>query len=297
MASPEKEDTSRIVASTKDRKDASKKDQTMLLLARLMENGQEEDETCKDLDSLTKLLADDSEETVRASENPQPLHQLFDMDVIDSILGYLDMRQSPTIRGHATLTTSAYLKASDQKGVENLSRFFTSRVGKGTYDDLVLAFSVASSIFPVVPDAIAALFLTDGFVPSLGPLMKRKWKSRKVEQAALELLNVACMNSACREAIRKYCSEWLEDMVAENPADHAHSHVSDRVYVVEDGAAQKIHSEGVRNMAAVILAKLQVGDYPIYSFFRFFLHFVAQVCMSSLSIFLCLQKLYSFSSI
>ena len=57
-------------------------------------------------------------------------------------------------------------------------------MGKGTYDDFIVAFSVAAAIFPVVPDVIATLFLSEGFVVSLGPLMRRKWKSKKVEQAA-----------------------------------------------------------------------------------------------------------------
>ena len=243
----------------------SLEDQTLLLLARLMEDGQDDEDACKDLNALTKLLTDDSSEQKRSPEPHKPLHELFDVDCVESILGYLDMRQSEMVRGHATLTTSAYLKASDPKGVEYLTEFFHSRVGKGTYDDFIVAFSVATAIFPVVPDVIASLFLSEGFVVSLGPLMRRKWKSKKVEQAALEMLNVACMNTPCREAIQKYCTEWLEEIVNDAPTSHVDVSSPERQSVVEDGSIQqRIHSENVRNLAAVVLAKIQVGFRPSF---------------------------------
>jgi hypothetical protein len=238
----------------------SLEDQTLLLLARLMEGGQEDEETCKELDTLTKLLTDGFSEDTKPEEPHKPLYQLLDVDSVETILGYLDMRQSQTVRGHATLATSAYLKASSEQGVEYLSAFFYSRVGKATYDDFILSFSVAASIFPVVPDVIATLFLSEGFVVSLGPLMKRKWKSKKVEQAALEMLNAACMNTACREAVQKYCSEWLKEIVTDASKTSLDIPSPDRHHVTEDGPMQqRMHSEKVRNLAAVVLAKLQVG--------------------------------------
>jgi hypothetical protein len=241
-------------------KDVSLEDQTLLLLAQLMEGGKEDEDTCQELNNLTKLLHDDSTEETRSSEPHRPLWELVDTESVETILAFLDMRQSPSVRGHATLTTSAYLKASGDKGVEQLSTFFHSRVGKATYDDFILAFSVASCIFPIVPDVIATLFLSEGFVVSLGPLMKRKWKSKKVEQAALDMLNAACMNTACREAIQKYCTEWLEEVANDIPETSIDVPSPERQHVAEDGPIQqRIHSEKVRNLAAVVLAKLQVG--------------------------------------
>jgi protein unc-45 len=235
-------------------------DQTLLLLAGLMEGGQEDEDTCKELNSLTKLLNDDSSEETRSPKPHKPLYELIDADSVDTILGYLDMRQPPTIRGHATLTTSAYLKASGEKGVELLTEFFNARVGKATYDDFIIAFSVAASLFPVVPDVISTLFLREGFIVSLGPLMKRKWKSKKVEQAALEMLNAACMHTQCREAIKKYCAEWLDEIVTDVPPTSADVSSPDKLHQIEHGSIQqRIHSEQVRNLAAVVLAKLQVG--------------------------------------
>lgn len=37
-------------------------------------------------------------------------------------------------------------------------------------------------------------------------------KSRTLEQAALELLSAACVDKSCREAIDRYCSNWLRDL-------------------------------------------------------------------------------------
>ncbi|KAH8816462.1 myosin-binding striated muscle assembly central-domain-containing protein [Xylogone sp. PMI_703] len=237
-------------------KATSTEDKMLLTLARLMEGGQEDEATCKDLDVLTSLLNDESK---NSSKLQKPLYQLIDTDSVETVLGYLDMRQTPAVRGHAILTTSAYLKASGQKGVDDISQFFHQRVQKGTYDDLILAFSVAAQTFPVVPDVVAPLFLTEGFVPSLGPLMKRKWKSKKVEQAALEMLNVACMHTACREAIQKYCAEWLEEIVTNNPPPLEEQASVEDVQALGDTGSiqQRQHSEMVKNMAAVILTKLK----------------------------------------
>jgi hypothetical protein len=238
---------------------ASLEDQTILLLAGLMEAGQEDEDTCKELANLTKLLTDDSSDETRSPEPHKPLYQLVDADSVDTILGFLDMRQSASVRGYATLAISAYLKASGDKGVDLLSKFFHSKVRKGTYDDFIVAFSVAASIFPIVPDVTAALFLSEGFVANLGSLMRRKWKSKKVEQSALEMLNVACMNTPCREAIKKYCTEWLEDMVATRPPESPPIDTQESKQI-EDGTIQQgIHSASVVNLAAVVLAKLQVG--------------------------------------
>jgi hypothetical protein len=126
---------------------------------------------------------------------------------------------------------------------------------------------VAACLFPIVPDVIADLFLGEGFVVSLGPLMMRKWRSRKVEQAALEMLNAACMNTPSREAIKKYCSEWLDEIVNSSPSAPVDVSSPERKKVVEDGSIQqRMHSEEVRNLAAVVLAKLQVSIFIAIGF-------------------------------
>jgi hypothetical protein len=235
----------------------NREDQTLLLFARLMEGGQEDDETVRDIDQLTRLLTEDLE----ASKKEKSICGVIDSDCLDTLLCYLDMRQPEIVRGHATLTTSAYLKAAGDHGSQQLRDFFKDRIKRGTYDDYIVAFCVAAAIFPVVPDLTTELFLSEGFLPSLGPLMRRKWKSRKVETACLEMLNAACMNGQCREAVQKYCIEWLEEVVDQDPEEAVKSmyaHNTDGSHVEEGSVSMRRHSEQVQHLAAVILAKIRV---------------------------------------
>lgn len=237
---------------------ASLEDQTLLIFARLMEGGQEDEETCKDLNELTKLLNDDAEAQEKNKDH-NSITALIDGDCVDTILCYLDMRQPDVVQGHATLVTSAYLRAAGENGKQKLSTFFFDRVKRGTYDDYIVAFCVAAAIFPIVPDLSAELFLNEGFLVSLGPLMRRKWKSRKVETACLEMLNASCMNAACREAIQKYCVEWLEEVVDQDLDGEVRSMNADPNVHSEGGSINmRRHSEQVQHLAAVILAKLRV---------------------------------------
>jgi protein unc-45 len=236
-----------------------REDETLLLFARLMEGGREDDETCRDLDLLTKLLTDDLEAVQSGKKDYVSICHLIDGDCTDTILQYLDMRQPEVVRGHAALAVSAYLKAAGEDGSQKLSSFFFDRVRRGTYDDYIVAFCVAAAIFPIVPDLTAGLFLSEGFLGTLGPLMRRKWKSRKVETACLEMLNAACMNQQCREAVQKYCTEWLEEVVDQDLNEIVRTMQSQPNFQAEEGSvSMRTHSEQVQNMAAVILAKLKV---------------------------------------
>ncbi|ROV92548.1 hypothetical protein VMCG_08941 [Cytospora schulzeri] len=241
----------------RDLSQLNREDQTLLLFARLMEGGQEDSETVRDIDQLTRLLTEDLE----ARKKEKSICDVIDSDCLDTVLCYLDMRQPEVVRGHATLTTSAYLKAAGETGSKQLRDFFQERIKRGTYDDYIVAFCVAAAIFPVVPDLTADLFLSEGFLPSLAPLMRRKWKSRKVETACLEMLNAACMNGQCREAVQKYCIEWLEEVVDQDPEEAVKSmyaHNTDGTHVEEGSVSLRRHSEKVQHLAAVILAKLRV---------------------------------------
>ncbi|KAJ1338767.1 protein unc-45 [Microdochium nivale] len=234
------------------------KSQTQLILAQLMEGGQEDGETCAALDKLTKLLNDDINAS-SATKSHESITVIIDDVCVDTILSYLDMRQAEAVRGHATMTASAYLKAGGDTAAKAVRQFFFDRVARGTYDDYIVAFCVCAALFPVTPDLTADIFLTEDFLPSLGQLMRRTWKSRKVETACLEMLNAASMNGACRDAIFKYCIDWLEEVVDQNPDDLPKAiHSADPgVAVTEGSIAMRRHSEAVQNLAAVILAKLR----------------------------------------
>lgn len=247
-------------AAAKMPESMGRKDQTLLLFARLMEGGKEDEETIADLGKLTKLLTEDVE---LAKKGEPSVTSIIDGDCVDTIVCYLDMRQPETVRGCATLCTSAYLKAAGDDGNKKLSEFFHARVERGTYDDYIVAFCVAATIFPIVPDLTSELFLEEGFLPSLGPLIRRKWKSRKVETACLEMLNAACMQQQCREGVQKYCVDWLEEIVDQDPDDAVRAmHTLDPDVNVQEGSiSMRRHSLQVQNLAAVVLAKLRVSQH------------------------------------
>ncbi|EQK99247.1 Armadillo-like helical [Ophiocordyceps sinensis CO18] len=241
-----------------DGQPSSLEDQTLLVFARLMEGGQEDEETCRELDELTKLLNDDAEAQQRDKNGHQTICSVIDGDCVDTVLCYLDMRQPDIVRGHATLTTSAYLKAAGDDGSKNISAFFFDRVRRGTYDDYIVAFCVASAMFPIVPELTAELFLSEGFLGSLSRLMRREWKSRKVETACLEMLSAACMNSLCRDAVQKYCVEWLGGVGGQDPMGTGSDPGADPKVQGEGGSiSMRRHSEQVQHLAAIILAKLR----------------------------------------
>ena len=137
------------------------------------------------------------------------LYVLIDEATFDAILVSLDERLPIDMRSQATLATAKYLEASHDQGQAVLTKFITSRVKRHSNEDLVLAFSAATAVFPIVPSIASALFLTEGFVPSLIPLLEQKAKSERVEHAALDMLSAACIDSACREAIGMHCTAWL----------------------------------------------------------------------------------------
>ncbi|KAL8798051.1 MAG: hypothetical protein Q9182_007004 [Xanthomendoza sp. 2 TL-2023] len=168
-----------------------------LFLAKLLAVGHDDDGRA--LKGIARLLTTDAGR----------LHPFIDEDLFDAILCSLDYRQPAEVRSQATLTTAKYLELSGAKGQAYLAKFIPGHINKGHGEDLVLAFSAAAAVFPIVPTQAAALFLTEGFLPSLIPLLNKKSKSEKVEQAALNMLSAACLDSACRTAIKKHCVQWL----------------------------------------------------------------------------------------
>ncbi|KAL8800323.1 MAG: hypothetical protein Q9223_002347 [Gallowayella weberi] len=168
-----------------------------LFLAKLLAVGHDDDGRA--LKGIARLLTTDAGR----------LHPFIDEDLFDAILCSLDYRQPAEVRSQATLATAKYLELSGAKGQAYLAKFISGHIGKGHGEDLVLAFSAAAAVFPIVPTQAAALFLTDGFLPSLIPLLNKKNKSEKVEQAALNMLSAACLDGACRTAIKKHCVQWL----------------------------------------------------------------------------------------
>lgn len=194
-----------------------------LFLAKLMESGHDLDG--RSLKGITRLLAVDAER----------LQHLIDDESFEVVLSSLDNRLPLDLRSQATLATVKYLEVAKERGEKQFSDLVAAMIAKGRLDDLIIAFSAVAAVFPMAPTAAANVFLSEEFMNSLTPLATRDAKRKKVEVSVLELLNAACINRPCREAVSKNFSEWLS---------HTLTNGSD---------------EG-SELAAVVLAKLRASE-------------------------------------
>ena len=188
---------------------AAERDAFQLALAQMMLAGQDFPERAMKV--ISRLLGAESHH----------LNGLIDADGFDVILCQLDLRAPNVLRSQATLATLKLLELAPEGAQQLISQFVVKRVQKPTPEGLILAFSAAASVFPMSPQASAQLFLSAGFVQVFVPLVT-KWKSGRLEQAALELLSAACMDQPCREAMRKHISVWLKN-VSERSQDKKRS--------------------------------------------------------------------------
>jgi protein unc-45 len=175
---------------------AAERDVFQLCLAQLMRAGQDFPERA--MRAISRLLGAEAHN----------LNGLIDSDGFDVILSNLDIRCPTTLRSQASIACVKLLDLSPDNAAILISQYVVQRVEKPTGERLIQAFSAAASVFPMAPKSASELFLTAGFLPNFLKLLK-KWKSARLEQAALDLLNAACMDPNCRNAIRKYCPEWL----------------------------------------------------------------------------------------
>lgn len=168
-----------------------------LFIAKLMESGHDHDG--RSLKGIARLLAVDAHN----------LYQLIDEEGFDVILSSLDLRLPVDVRSQATLATAKYLEAAQGTGQQLFTNIVKARVSRRRQEDSIIAFSAAAVVFPLIPTIASALFLSEGFLESLTPLLLRRQKYTDLELAILELFNAACMDRACREAIDKHHADWL----------------------------------------------------------------------------------------
>lgn len=206
--------------STETSREVCERDVFQLFIAKLMQSGHDHDGRA--LKGISRLLV----------ANAEKLQEFIDQEGFDALLVSLDDRLPTEVQGQAILATAKYLEVSGEKGQNSLSAFITTRLQRHTNEDLILAFSAAAAVFPIVPSVASALFLTEGFLQTLVPMLEAKAKNAKIEQAALDMLSAACIDSACRDAVGKYCSDWLK-------------------HVIKNGKDQR------PAMAAVVLAKVR----------------------------------------
>lgn len=190
------------------RKD-SLKDVFLLFLAKFLESGHSYDGRA--LKGIARHLAADG----------QNLYGEVDEETFEAILYCLDYRLPQDVRSQATLATAKYLEAAKEAGEQALVKFIKTRTAKHSSEDLVKAFSAAAAVFPLATSIVASLFLTEGFLASLVPMLDKKSRPIKVEKAALDMLSAACIDRGCREAIEKYCTEWMHH-VMDDEEDERH---------------------------------------------------------------------------
>ena len=194
--------------SEKDRI-AAERDVFQLALAQMMRAGEDHPERA--MRSISRMLAVESSH----------LKGLIDADGFDIILVHLDARLPESLKREATIATSKLFELAPENAEALIAQFVVNRIKKPTADGLIVSLSAAAAVFPMAPQAAEKLFLSEGFLPSFIRLVQ-KWKSARLEQAALNLLDVACISKAAREGIRQNCEEWVRDH-AENLKDQKKS--------------------------------------------------------------------------
>ncbi|EEH49462.2 uncharacterized protein PADG_05541 [Paracoccidioides brasiliensis Pb18] len=207
-----------------------------LFIAKLMESGHDLDG--RSLKGIARLLAVDAGN----------LQHLVDEECFDAILSSLDLRLPVDVRSQATLSTAKYLEAAGEAGQKLFSKILTSRAARQRNDDYVIAFSAAAAVFPIIPAITATLFLTDGFIQSLVQLLEQKRNGNIVERAVLELFNAACIDKQCREAISKYCGEWLTSTLSNGTEERSElaAVILAKIRASENGADPKPTPSGIR---------------------------------------------------
>ena len=179
-----------------------------LALSQLLAPGQDHAECA--ITCVARLMATESKAVLN----------IIDSDTFEIITPFLDVRLPASTRSQATLAMVKLLEMTKETGQKHLEQFIRFRIDRGRQEDLVIAFSAATAAFPIVPQAAAALFLTEGFLPNLLSVLQKNNKNgegrkdQKLEHVALELFSAACIDKACREAVSKYALSWLEGIAS-----------------------------------------------------------------------------------
>ena len=174
----------------------------VLFIAKLMESGHDHDGRA--LKGITLLLLADT----------QRLYPHIDEDAFDALLTSLDFRLPHDVRGQATLVITKFMEVAELESQQYLATFITKQVAKQKADTLIMSFSAAAQLFPVVTNIIAQLFLTEGFLQGLMPPLQQKFSGQMVQDSFLALLNAACIDGACRKTIQEHCGAWLSHKVS-----------------------------------------------------------------------------------
>jgi len=174
----------------------------VLFIAKLMESGHDYDGRA--LKGITLLLLADTGR----------LYQHIDEDAFDALLTSLDFRLPADVRGQATLIITRFMEVAELEAQKYLSNFVTAQVAKAKADAMIISFSASAQLFPVASVIMTQLFLTQGFLQSLMPVLQQTFTGQAVHDSFLMLINAACVDGACRKAIQEHCGTWLSHKVS-----------------------------------------------------------------------------------
>lgn len=147
--------------TSKSDQDAAQRDVFQLCIAKLIDTSV--DHPDRILEVMTRQL----------TMAPSTVKSLVDADVFEIVLTSLDIRNESPVRSQAMLTAAKMFEVTSERGEKFFADFITSSIAKKTSVDLVVAFSAASAVFPIVATVAAKLFLTEGFVQQLVPTLER----------------------------------------------------------------------------------------------------------------------------
>ncbi|KAK4976619.1 SWI5-dependent HO expression protein 4 [Elasticomyces elasticus] len=239
-----------------DDRSSAQRDVFQLAIGKMMDAGLEHPERA--MQAIARLLA----------VTAKTLQDLINQDVFDVVLSALDVREPPALRSQALLAISKLLEITQERGERMLTDFVTTKVHERKCQDLIIAFSAAGAVFPIIPSVAATLFLTEGFIQTLVPMLHSNTvaigqrKSHKLELAALELLNAACIDKSCREAIRKYCIGWLREVSRDRSSGSVSSIGTLILAKISQSTAESSNTDDdlVANMTRLILVSEDVDD-------------------------------------
>lgn len=146
---------------SKEQQVIAQKDVFRLCVATLIEPGEEKFERL--MKCIARLL----------TLAPDAVAPIIDEEDVDIILSSLDIRLPANLRSQTMLVVSKLLEVTKEQGEELFSNFINGRAQKQTNDDLIIVFSAAAAVFPMIPVAAAKLFLTDGFIQQLVPNLEK----------------------------------------------------------------------------------------------------------------------------
>ncbi|KAI9696334.1 MAG: hypothetical protein M1820_008176 [Bogoriella megaspora] len=193
---------------------------------------------------LAKVMTGDEDVLELAMKNvgrllatvPDIVGGVVDPDSFDSILSCLDIRLPTSLRSQTTLVIAKTIEVIPENGQAWLAKYVTSRVARQRLDDLLVAFSAAAGVFPIVPSVAAMLFLTPTFLESLVPILQKNKSATKLQQAALEMFSAACIDKQCRTAIHQQCHEWLSTLV-ESSTEETLSSLAALILIKTEGSS------------------------------------------------------------